>query len=154
MKLLYLDNKRDCTGCRICELACSFAHGGVFNPDLSKVIVFKDEAQGIDKPQICYHCKKHPCHEVCPVEAFSTRLVDGEAIVVINEGMCTSCGLCIEACPFDAIHLSPAGNALKCDLCGGDPACAKHCPTGIIRFGENPEKFNMKEKIDHEKNTG
>jgi Fe-S-cluster-containing hydrogenase component 2 len=37
------------------------------------------------------------------------------------------------ACPFGTIFFDPpSGVAAKCDLCAGDPACAKACPTGAI----------------------
>lgn len=153
MKLLYLDKKKDCVGCRLCELACSFAHGKVFNPELSRVVVFKNEAEGVDRPQICYHCTNHPCEKACPINAFEIRLMDGKEIVIINQEKCTGCGLCIKACPFNAIHLSPTGIALKCDLCGGEPECVKHCPTGIIRYGDKSKDLNIKEIVDREKLT-
>jgi len=28
---------KDCVGCRACELACSFHHKGVFNPEVSSI---------------------------------------------------------------------------------------------------------------------
>ncbi len=30
-----------CTGCRTCELACSFKHGGEFNPSISAIKVLE-----------------------------------------------------------------------------------------------------------------
>jgi len=30
--------------------------------------------------------------------------------------------------------MSDVGKVQKCDLCAGDPACAKACPTGAITF--------------------
>jgi Fe-S-cluster-containing hydrogenase component 2 len=29
---------------------------------------------------------------------------------------------------------SDTGKVAKCDLCGGDPACATACPTGAITY--------------------
>lgn len=47
---------------------------------------------------------------------------------------CTGCGACVEACPFDAIHLTDDKVALvdesKCKGCG---ACVKACEQNIIR---------------------
>jgi carbon-monoxide dehydrogenase iron sulfur subunit len=28
------------------------------------------------------------------------------------------------------------GKVQKCDLCGGNPACASACPTGAITYGD------------------
>ncbi len=48
--------------------------------------------------------------------------------VVISESKCIRCLACVEACPFGAIHIGPDREILKCDLCGGEPVCAKYCP--------------------------
>jgi Fe-S-cluster-containing hydrogenase component 2 len=43
--------------------------------------------------------------------------------------------MCITACPFGVISLHPEKHvAIKCDLCGGDPECVKHCPTGALKY--------------------
>jgi Fe-S-cluster-containing hydrogenase component 2 len=37
------------------------------------------------------------------------------------------------ACPFGTIFFDAGtGTAAKCDLCAGEPACARACPTGAI----------------------
>ena len=37
--------------------------------------------------------------------------------------------------PFGTINYNQdSGKVIKCDLCGGDPACATACPTGAITF--------------------
>lgn len=146
MKLLYLNKNKPCVGCRLCELACSFFHDNIFNPENSRVVVIKEESKGKDDPQICYHCKNHPCTEVCPVDAFEMKITNGEEYYVINNKKCIGCGLCIKACPFDAIHFSLDKKILKCDLCGGIPECVKHCPTGIICFGDLSKTISIKEK--------
>ena len=43
--LLYMDTSR-CTGCRSCELACSYHHKKVFNPALSSIKIFRDSKDG------------------------------------------------------------------------------------------------------------
>jgi len=35
-----------CYGCRICELICSFHHGGVFSPELSSIKVARHNRTG------------------------------------------------------------------------------------------------------------
>ena len=35
-----------CYGCRVCELACSFHHSGVFSPELSSVKVLNNYLTG------------------------------------------------------------------------------------------------------------
>ena len=42
---------------------------------------------------------------------------------------------CVPVCPWDVIHIHPVSNkAFKCDLCGGNPACARFCPSGTLRY--------------------
>jgi carbon-monoxide dehydrogenase iron sulfur subunit len=60
-----------CYGCRICELACSFHHGGVFSPELSSIRVAKCNRTGQVEWSIgstCDSCKgeaKPLCVEYC-----------------------------------------------------------------------------------------
>jgi len=35
-----------CTGCRMCELVCSFHHKGVFSPELSSIKVSRNNRTG------------------------------------------------------------------------------------------------------------
>ena len=35
-----------CVGCRLCELACSFHHNGVFSPEKSSIKVSRDNQNG------------------------------------------------------------------------------------------------------------
>ncbi len=95
--------------------------------------------------QACQHCSSPACLPDCPTAAI-TRDRDGS--VQIDPGLCTGCGACAKACPWDAIELaarptgtpSPAGGpfesvAVKCDLCvgsGGGPACVQSCPTQAL----------------------
>jgi Fe-S-cluster-containing hydrogenase component 2 len=41
--------------------------------------------------------------------------------------------MCVQACPFgNSVWDELTHKILKCDYCGGDPACAKFCPTHAI----------------------
>ena len=51
---------------------------------------------------------------------------------------CIACGLCVNACRFDAIHLNEFGCAeVDDEKCIGCGACARKCPRHVIkdRFG-------------------
>ena len=50
---------------------------------------------------------------------------------VLNVG----CGTCVSVCPFGAMSYNILDRkVIKCDLCGGDPACARACPTDAITY--------------------
>ncbi len=121
-----------CIGCRICELVCSLAHTGAFNPKRGLLAIHKDVFSGHVSITICRHCRPPPCYEACGVEGAMAMGPNGA--VAINPSKCTGCGACADACPYGAILRDGAGGAFaKCDLCGGEALCAKWCPQGAIR---------------------
>lgn len=123
-----------CSGCRLCELACSIKHFGVINPELSRIRVIRFYP-GIDVPVYCRQCPEHPCIEVCPVDALSISYETGA--IIVDKEKCIKCGKCAKACPAEAIHYHPEeGWPLICDLCGLEPECAKICPQGALDWGD------------------
>ena len=89
-------------------------------------------------PYTCFQCEEAWCLQVCPVNAIGVD-PDTQAKIVI-EDTCVGCKLCVIACPFGTVFLNPTTKkAVKCDLCGGDPACARACPTNAIEFTEIEE---------------
>jgi len=139
---LIIDAKR-CTGCKLCEEACSFAHERVFDPRKARLRVVKVEPQGLDYPVVCRECGKAPCIEACPVDAIYQY--ENSKLVRLTSGNCILCGVCVDACPFGAMTLHPdTGLPLVCDLCNGDPACAKKCPTGAISYATMERTVQVK----------
>ena len=131
-KALVLDAGK-CTGCKQCELACSFEHEGIFNVSRSRirVFVFEEEARFI--PYTCTQCDQAWCMQVCPVGAITSDAASG--VKSVNAATCVGCKVCTIACPFGTINYNAvSGKVEKCDLCGGDPACARECPTDAITF--------------------
>ena len=53
---------------------------------------------------------------------------------VINNDLCTECGLCREMCRWDAIGDSYEVNSIGCEGCG---VCVHFCPETAIEFPEN-----------------
>ncbi len=115
-----------CVGCRLCELACSLNHEGMINPYLARIKVTQIREAGVAEPTICRHCRPAPCEEACPNEALSPSPELPE-VVIWDRDKCIQCHKCVDACPFGALHIGPQGDILKCDLCGGSPACAAVC---------------------------
>ena len=67
------------------------------------------------------------------MDAFYFDTVNG--IWNIDDGQCIGCGTCAEECPFGAIIVhQDSKSPFKCDLCKGDPACVKSCPTGALKY--------------------
>ena len=119
-----------CTGCRYCEVWCSFVHEGVFSSSLSRITVVKDDVIGLDYPVVCKFCDPALCIESCPSNALIRN--ENNVIVVIEE-KCIGCSTCINVCPYGAIKMHPIkAIPLICDLCGGEPVCISKCPTNAL----------------------
>ena len=119
-----------CTGCSLCQLACSRKITGGFNPRRSVLKIDPARENLVHFPVVC----RNPfCANVCPAQALS---LDQKGLAwVVDQEACTGCGLCVAYCPLGVIHLDHDTNkAVKCDLCGGDPECVKACPTGALEL--------------------
>jgi formate dehydrogenase iron-sulfur subunit len=154
-----------CIGCKACEVACKewnqlpATNGGratlsgdsydntrrldgihwrhvkfieQFSPD-------RRDGRWLMMSDVCKHCVRAGCLEVCPTGAIIRTEFD---TVVIQSDVCNGCRDCIGACPFGVIDINPvSGTAQKCTLCydrmraGMTPACAQACPTTSINFG-------------------
>src|SRR5262249_58036894 len=58
---------------------------------------------------------------------------------VVLDDQCVGCKLCTIACPYGTMFYNrETQKAFKCNLCGGDPACATACPTQAILYEEHP----------------
>jgi len=91
-------------------------------------------------PTQCQHCGDAPCLDACPTGA-TYRREDG--LVMIDEEACIGCGLCVNACPYDArFYNEEKGVADKCNGCytrvdrGEMPACVATCVGGARLFGD------------------
>lgn len=121
-----------CLGCRICETICAVEHAGMINPEGSRVKVIKNDEKGLDVVNVCLQCEEAPCVASCPVDAISRN---NDYTINIDQELCTLCGVCVEACLYGGISLDEqSGEFIICDLCGGDPACVKWCPTNAIQY--------------------
>lgn len=122
-----------CTGCKQCELACSWVQTGAFQPSKSLIRVHVFDEQASFAPYTCFQCSEAWCMQACPVNAIDVDAASGAKIVI--DDVCIGCKLCVIACPFGTIFFEKDSKvAAKCDLCAGDPACARACPTGAIEY--------------------
>jgi len=51
---------------------------------------------------------------------------------VIDKSICTGCGECVEACPFNAISLKDGKAEIDYPICKHCNVCVKACPVGAI----------------------
>jgi len=133
-KVLVIDYHK-CTGCRLCELVCSVVNEGVSNPARSRIRVMKWEAEGLYVPMSCQQCTDAPCVNACPVKA----LKRDEALnrIVVDYDLCIGCRMCVSVCPFGAMNFDVIDRKVfKCELCGGDPQCARFCEVKAIEYRE------------------
>lgn len=145
---LIIDHE-SCWGCKTCEVACKQENRV---PDGIKLIsVTEDGPRMIDgrlhfmfRVDACRHCDEPDCAAVCPEEAIQKR---DDGMVILSQKLCSGCGTCAEACPYDAISMDPeSGLVGKCNLChhrvdqGLIPACADNiCLAHCIYFGDPEE---------------
>ena len=131
-KALLIDPEK-CTGCLQCELACSFEKEARFNPAHSRIKVFELDHGKTSIPYTCTQCAEAWCMHACPVEAITKNPKTGA--MEVDEATCVGCKVCTIACPFGTVNYNhETGKVIKCDLCGGDPACARACPTDAITY--------------------
>ncbi len=163
---------RRCDGCQSqgtapqCTTSCIEGH---FAPEpMEWIEVYEAELPGGGTqfiPTPCQQCEDPPCVKVCPVGAtFSTP----EGTVLIDQGRCIGCRICMAACPYDRRffnwgnppippeaafadyhpdHQTPSirGTVMKCDFCpdmvrdGTLPFCIQACPNDAIYYGDLEE---------------
>jgi Fe-S-cluster-containing dehydrogenase component len=165
--LLVIDQDT-CVRCGHCAWTCEALHGTsrlVRRGDKILTAVAADGSgartalRSLMLPNSCQHCKNPVCMIDCPTGAIGR---DPEGEVFIRDALCTGCGNCAKACPWENIRMAPrpggarAGKpgaavlagptgssptaalsaelATKCDLCRGyeAPGCVQACPTGSI----------------------
>ncbi len=166
-----------CVRCGHCAWSCAATHGGVSrlirrgdkiitqlaaparaaaNPSAVSELVqltARPKTRSLLLPNSCQHCKNPACMIDCPTGAIGR---DPEGEVFIREPLCTGCGNCAKACPWENIRMAPRPRggasisewlkgqedtspafpevAVKCDLCRDyeAPACVQGCPTGSL----------------------
>lgn len=140
----FVINNRNCIGCHACSTACKSENEvplGVYRTWVKYTEVGEHpESRRQFQVTRCNHCANPPCVRICPVTAMYQR---EDGIVEFDPEACIGCKACLQACPYDAIHIDPqSGTAAKCHYCahrievGLEPSCVVVCPTHAIVAGD------------------
>lgn len=133
MRARLVVNPNLCIGCRTCELACSFTHSVAGQPGRTRIFMLDGGFKELWVPVTCLQCDDPACVKSCLVDAL--RRNEETGAVELNEDKCVKCMACVAACPFGCAIIDHAHDrVVKCDLCGGDPACARFCPTKALDY--------------------
>jgi Fe-S-cluster-containing dehydrogenase component/formate-dependent nitrite reductase membrane component NrfD len=144
MRYGFVIDNRKCIGCHACTVACKTENHVALGVNRTWV-KYVEKGQFPDTRRVfqvtrCNHCEKPPCVTICPVTAMYRRK---DGIVDFNSDACIGCKACMQACPYDAIHIDPdEGTAAKCHFCahrtevGLEPACVVVCPEHAIIAGD------------------
>jgi len=131
MKMRFIVTPELCTGCRTCELACSFSHQVDGKPGRTRIAPIDGGFKDLWVPVTCLQCDDAACVKSCLVNAL--RRNEETGAIELNQDVCVKCMACVAACPFGCALLDEQHHmVVKCDLCGGDPACAHFCPTKAL----------------------
>ncbi|MCP4360358.1 MAG: polysulfide reductase NrfD [Chloroflexi bacterium] len=137
-----IDNRK-CIGCHACSTACKSENEvplGVYRTWVKYVEAgqYPNSRRHFQVTR-CNHCANPPCARICPTQAMYQR---ADGIVEFDNSVCIGCKACMQACPYDAIHIDPNTNtAAKCHYCahrtdiGLEPACVVVCPEHAIIAG-------------------
>lgn len=143
MNKRFVVNPDLCTGCRTCELACSFNHPVDGKPGLSRIFVIPTEHKELWVPVTCLQCDDPACVKSCLVDAL--RRNEKTGAIELNQDKCVKCMACVAACPFGCSVIDAVHNiVVKCDLCSGDPACARFCPSKALEYKDVSERPTKK----------
>jgi len=120
-----------CTACLSCMAVCAEEHTHTSAASRSRIRINADVFRAEIVAEYCRQCKNAPCARACPEGAI--RFDSEGRAWLVDDDLCTGCGLCVEACPFDSMKLDPVTDlAIKCDLCMGHMRCVQVCPSSAL----------------------
>jgi len=144
MRYGFVIDQSKCIGCHACTVACK-AENDVPLGEFRTWVKYIEKGTFPDTRRFfsvlrCNHCDNAPCVRICPVKALWRRK---DGIVDFDTDICIGCKACMQACPYDALHINPATNsAEKCHFCAHrveqnlQPACVIVCPEQAIIAGD------------------
>ena len=129
----------DCDGCNDCMRACARAKARSEDTVHSRIQIVPSE--GRFELAMCRQCGDPECVLNCPAAALSKDI--GSGVVAWDRSKCVNCLLCTVGCAYGGIvYDAPAGHVVKCDLCGGNPACVTACTSGALKHLTSARIYN------------
>lgn len=148
MNYAFVIDNRKCIGCHACSTACKAENEVPLGVHRTWVKYVEKgsfpHTRRFFQVTRCNHCARPPCVPICPTTAMFRR---EDGIVEFDSERCIGCKACLQACPYDAIHIDPdSGTAAKCHFCahrtdvGLEPACVIVCPVHAIVAGDMDDR--------------
>ena len=149
-----------CFSCGTCTASCPIAWvEETYNPRrIITMVMMGMKEQVLSSPVIWLCSACDICHRRCPQDIRISDLMKAirnvaireeyepvKAIAQVNERACASCGMCAQACPYEAIELTPRWVTIQQTLrqrrdlpqvdkflCQGCGICTTTCPVSAI----------------------
>lgn len=120
-----------CDGCNACMTACAQVKAGSSDIADSRIQIVAD-GKGFELA-MCRQCGDPKCVQNCPAAALAKD--DATGVIEWDDTKCVNCLLCTVGCAYGGIVYNPAaGHVVKCDMCGGNPACVNACDRAALRY--------------------
>ena len=130
-----------CTGCGDCMIACARAKTGSDDARRSYIQVMPGVAAGDFELAMCRQCADPKCVANCPAAALTKNGATG--VIEWDDSKCVNCLLCTAGCVYGGIvYDEVARHVVKCDECGGKPACVEVCKEGALKYITTARIYN------------
>ena len=135
VKYLRVINRDQCIGCFSCMYACSrMVRSATGSGKAALRVKSYAGVEGAFSIRVCARCADPDCAKACPTEALTVAPGGG---VRLNEALCVSCRLCVEACTIRALQWDEEERQpLPCIFCA---QCVAHCPNNVLAMVVEPE---------------
>jgi carbon-monoxide dehydrogenase iron sulfur subunit len=133
MKRLKIDLSK-CDAGRNCNHECESACAEKvfkFDDPARAALHIRELADGSGQASLCDQCGD--CITVCPSNALTRNRL---GVVMINKKVCVGCYVCVAWCDKDAFERAPGWvEPYKCTSCG---ICVKACPHAALEMVDEP----------------
>lgn len=121
---------KNCVGCLVCETVCTQWHQQGFGTAEARLWIESkpiEQEPPLNKVHVCTLCEA--CVRACETEAL---FLNEKGIIQLKKDRCNHCSVCAEVCPSKVIWFDEEKYPVICDLCGGNPQCARWCKYDAI----------------------